>query len=94
MLLSAVGRVQNTGYTDELLPNGHRKVTNHGTAPMLAEAIEAQIRIKTEHRNYHVVSIDEDGFITGKIPCYYEGDELVFEIGKEFAQIYYLIQTM
>jgi len=94
ILLTAVGRVQNTGYTDELLPNGHRKVTNHGTAPMLAEAIEAKIRIKTAHRNFHVVSIDEDGFITGKIPCHYEDDELVFETGKEFAQIYYLIQTM
>ena len=94
ILLTAVGRVQNTGYTDEELPNGHRRVTNHGTAPMLVEAIEAEIRIRTPHENFRVVSIDEDGFITGKIPAHYENGELVFEIGKEFAQMYYLIQTM
>ena len=94
ILLTAVGRVKNTGYEDEVLPNGHRKVTKHGTAPVLAEAIEAQVRLKTNHRNQRVVSVDEDGFITGKIPAHYEGDELVFEIGKEFAQIYYLIQTV
>ncbi len=94
MLLTAVGRVKNTDYEDIVLENGHRKVTNHGTTPVLTEVIEAEIRIKTPHRNFHVVSIDEDGFITGKIPCRYEGDELVFEIGKEFAQMYYQIQTM
>ncbi len=94
LLLTTVGRVKNTGYEDEPLENGHRKVTAHGTGPMLAEAIEATIRIRTTHRNQRVVSIDEDGFITGKIPSRYEGDELVFETGKEFAQIYYLIQTM
>ena len=94
ILLTAVGRVQNTGYEDEQLPNGHRRVTQHGTAPVLAEVIEAEIRIRTPYRNFHVVSIDEDGFITGKIPVRYENGELVFEIGKEFAQIYYQIQTM
>jgi hypothetical protein len=94
MLLTAVGRVKNTDYEDEVLPNGHRRVTNHGTTPVLAEAIEAEVRIKTPHENFHVVSIDEDGFITGKIPCKYENGEIVFNIGKEFAQIYYLIQTM
>lgn len=94
ILLTTVGRVKNTGYTDEALPNGHRRVTNHGTAPVLVEAIEAQIRIRTPHRNFHVTSIDEDGYITGRIPVRYEGDELVFEVGKEFAQMYYLIQTV
>jgi len=94
LLLSTVGRVQNTGYEDELLENGHRRVTSHGTAPVLAEAIEAEIRIKTCHCNQRVVSIDEDGFITGKIPSRYENGELVFEVGKEFARIYYLIQTV
>ena len=94
MLLTAVGRVKNTGYEDELLPNGHRRVVEHGTAPVLAEVIEAEIRITTPHRNFYVVSIDEDGFITGNIPYRYENGQLVFEIGKEFAQIYYQIQTM
>lgn len=94
ILLTAVGRVQNTGYTDEPLENGHRKVTNHGTGPVLIEAIEAQIRLRTSHQNFHVTSIDEDGFITGRIPVRYEDGCLVFEIGKEFAQMYYLIQTV
>ena len=61
---------------------------------MLIEVIEAEIRIRTPHRNFRVVSIDEDGFITGKVPCRYENGELIFETGKEFAQMYYLIQTM
>lgn len=94
ILLTTVGRVQNTGYTDEALENGHRRVINHGTAPMLVEVIEAEIRLRTPHPNFHVVSIDEDGFITGKIPSRYENGELIFETGKEFAQMYYLIQTM
>jgi len=94
LLLTTVGRVRNTGYEDEPLENGHRKVTVHGTAPMLAEAIEAEIRIRTVHRNQRVISIDEDGFITGTIPSRYENGELVFRTGEEFAQIYYLIQTM
>lgn len=94
ILLTAVGRCKNTGYTDEELPNGHRKVTNHGTGPVLIEAIEAEIRIRTPHHNMRVVSIDEDGFITGKIPSRYENGELIFEVGKEFAQMYYLIQTV
>ena len=94
ILLTAVGRCKNTGYTDEELPNGHRKVTNHGTGPVLIEAIEAEIHIKSPHHNLRVVSIDEDGFITGKIPSRYENGELIFEIGKEFAQMYYLIQTV
>ena len=94
ILLTAVGRVQNTDYADELLPDGHRRVVNHGTAPVLVEVIEAKIRIRTPHSNFRVVSIDEDGFITGKIPSRYENGELSFEIGKEFAQMYYLIQTV
>lgn len=95
ILLTAVGRVKNTGYEDEALQQaGHRRVTNHGTAPVLAEVIESEIRIRTKHRNQRVTAIDEDGFITGTIPSRYEDDELVFRIGEEFAQIYYLIQTM
>jgi len=86
--------IMETPPEDELLENGHRRVTSHGTAPVLAEAIEAEIRIKTCHCNQRVVSIDEDGFITGKIPSRYENGELVFEVGKEFARIYYLIQTV
>ena len=66
MLLTAVGRVQNTGYDNEALENGHRRMA----------------------------SIDEDGFITGQLPCSHERNELVFEIGKEFSQMYYLIQTV
>lgn len=94
ILLTAVGRAQNTGYEDIELEPGHRKVTNHGTSPVMIEVIEAEIRLKTNHRNFRVVSIDEDGFITGTIPSRYEDGCLVFEIGKEFAQMYYQIQTM
>ena len=58
----------------------------------MVEVIKAQISIKTNKKHLRVWSVDNEGFLTGVIPGEYEDGEFRFTIGKEFAQIHYLVQ--
>ena len=88
MLLSAIGRARNTGAQfdgDKMLDVGH--------APILAEVINAEIRLKTEIGDkLRVWGVNAEGFYAGRVPTTYENGILSFEIGDELnPACYYLI---
>jgi len=93
LLLTAVGRAQNTDFRAEPREDGGFRVVDSGRPPILVEAIEAEVRFQTDRRNLRVISIDDEGFITGTVKSWFDGDDFVIAIGQEFAQIYYLIQA-
>jgi hypothetical protein len=91
MLLTAIGRADNTGskYNQD-----HTKQLEVGEGPVQAEIIEATIEIETNKRNLRVMAINPQGFITGYIPSEYKNGIFRFEIGKEYQSMYYLIQDL
>lgn len=93
LLLTAVGRAQNTDFRAEPREDSGFRVVDSGKPPILVEAIEAEVRFHTDRRDLRVISIDDEGFITGTVKSWIDGDECVMAIGQEFAQIYYLIQA-
>lgn len=99
MLLTAIGDAQNTdmkiGYApDKLCKNPPlMELKDFGRAPILAEAVEATLRLKTDRRNLVIWSVDAGGVYAGKIPVQYEDGCAVFTVGRKFAGIYYLIQA-
>ena len=102
MLLSAVGDAKNTDMKVEQAPvckqNGKpqppmMELIDFGKPPILAEVVEATIRLKTDRKNLVVWSVDAGGVYAGKLPVKYEDGYAVFTIGKECESIYYLIQA-
>jgi len=91
MLLTAVGRADNTGsrYNKE-----HTKQLDVGHGPVQVEIIEARIEIETNRSNLRVLAINPQGFITGYIPSEYKNGIFSFEIGKKYQSMYYLIQDL
>lgn len=89
MLLTAVGRAENTGmkYNED-----RSQVLDVGHGPIRVEVIEAVIEIETDKRDLRVMSINPQGMITGYMPSDYKDGVFRFEIGKEFQSMYYLIQ--
>ena len=88
ILMSAIGRARNTGAQfdgDKMLDVGH--------APIMAEVINANIRLKTEHgEKLRVWGVNAEGFYAGRVPTTYEDGYLCFEIGDELnPACYYLI---
>lgn len=88
MLLTAIGRARNTDAQfdgDKLLSWGH--------SPILAEVIEAEISIRTQHgRRLKVWGINAEGFYCGLMPTTYEDGVLTFRIGNQNnPACYYLI---
>jgi hypothetical protein len=65
-----------------------------GRAPILIEAIRAQIKIKDAVKGMRVIAIDAQGFVVGEVPSKYEDGSLEFEIGDKFPSMYYLIQLI
>lgn len=86
ILITAVGRVSNTG---EVRENG--LLTEIGTTPILAEVIEAEIEIKNATPAMVVFGITAEGYYTGTIPTVYENGTMKFKIGDKFPSIYYQI---
>lgn len=86
MLLTAVGRAENTGAEFD----GDR-LLSYGKPPVLIEAIEAEIEIKTEKRGLKVWAVSAEGLYIGKVPSTYESGVFKFSIGKESLSMYYLI---
>ena len=88
ILMSAIGRARNT---DPIFDG--EKMLDVGKPPIMAEVIQADIRLKTEHGNsMKVWGINAEGFYSGKILTTYEDGYLCFHIGDEQnPACYYLI---
>ncbi len=93
LLLTAVGRSDNTGARYD---EGHSRQLDFGHAPILIEAIEARVAIKTGRANLKVWVISEHGEAVTRLPAEYKDGVLRFEIGPQPAwnpsTIYYLIR--
>ena len=88
MLLSAIGRARNTGAQFD-----GDKMIDVGQAPILAEVINAEIKLKTDIGDkLRVWGVNAEGFYAGRVPATYEDGILTFEIGDELnPACYYLI---
>ena len=86
MLLTTVGRAQNTDFKSE-----GELILDFGKPPVIAEAIEAEIEIETEVSGLSVWAVNAEGFYTGTVPSYYKDGKLVFKTGDVSQSIYYLI---
>lgn len=91
MLLTAVGRAENTG---SKYNENRTQVLDVGHGPVQIEIINATIEIKTNRRNLRVMSINPQGMITGYMPAEYKDGVFSFEIGREYQSMYYLIQEL
>ena len=88
MLLSAIGRARNTNATFD-----GEKMIDVGSAPILAEVIQATVSIKTVHGDkLQVWGVNAEGFYAGKLETTCEDGWLTFNIGDENnPACYYLI---
>lgn len=88
MLLSAIGRARNT----DAVFDGE-KMLDIGKAPIMAEVIQATVRIKTSLGDkLKVWGVNAEGFYSGRIVTTYEDGYLSFTIGDENnPACYYLI---
>ena len=106
MLLTAVGRAENTDQkmsvapedlqTDVNLPP-YMKMDDFGHAPIVCEAIDADIELKVANDRFLVWSVNAEGVYAGTIPVTYEEREdglyAHFTIGKKAPSIYYILET-
>ena len=88
ILISAIGRARNTGAQfdgDKMVDIGH--------APIIAEVVSAQIRIKTPHgQKLKVWGVNAEGYYAGRMMTTYEDGWLSFNIGDmENPALYYLV---
>ncbi len=86
MLLTTIGRAENTDAKFD-----GDKLTDIGHAPIIAEVIEAEIRIKTDRPELKVWGVNAEGFYAGKIPTEYKDGYLCFTVGTDNPACYYLI---
>lgn len=88
MLLSAIGRARNTGAQFD-----GTKMLDVGQPPILAEAIHARVKVKTQiGESLKVWGVNAEGFYAAQLPTTYEDGYLSFEIGDEMnPACYYLI---
>jgi len=80
MLLSAVGRSDNTGA--EYSEDGKRQL-NFGHEPILIEVIEGQLAVRTERTNLKVWVISDKGEAVTRLPTEYNDGWLRFKIGPQ-----------
>ena len=89
ILLSAIGRARNS----DMVFDGE-KLVDYGKPPILAEVVEADIRLKTEHgKKMKVWGVNAEGFYAGKLETTYDEEGyLNFHIGDaNNPACYYLI---
>ena len=95
LLLTAVGRSSNTGTKlneepyERYPPGTYPIEIGHG--PILIEPIEAMIELTTTQAKLKIWSVNPEGLYTGAIPTEYKEGKLIFEIGKRFPSMYYLM---
>ena len=88
MLLSTIGRARNTGAQFD-----GTKMLELGGTPIMAEAIHAKVRLKTQlGTQLKVWGVNAEGFYAAQLPTTYEDGYLCFEVGQEAnPACYYLI---
>lgn len=88
ILLSAIGRARNTDATFD-----GEKMIDIGKPPILAEVIDANVRLKTVHgTKMKVGGVNAEGFYSGQMAATYDEEGyLNFRIGDGNAACYYLI---
>ena len=88
MLLTTIGRARNT----DAIFDGE-KMLDVGKTPIMAEVIQATIRIKTKHgKSLKVWGVNAEGFYSGDHATTYEDGWLQFEVGDiDNPASYYLI---
>jgi len=88
ILLTTIGRARNSGAQFD-----GEKMLELGHAPILAEVINAKIRLKTSHgEKLKVWGVNAEGFYAGLLNTTYEDGYLCFEVGDENnPACYYLI---
>ena len=86
IMLTTVGRAENT---DAKFTGDH--MDEYGHAPILAEAIEAKITVKTARRDLRVWAVNAEGLYHGVVPSEFTDEGLVFTVGRDFPSVYYLI---
>ena len=89
ILLTAVGRAENTGFAYNLLRN--RRVAS-GTGPILVDPVRARVSLRTSRRDLAVVPIAADGTRGTPLPTTYGDGALRFEIGSA-KTIYYVLSA-
>lgn len=90
ILLTAVGRAENTGFAYNLLRN--RRAAS-GTGPILADPVRAHIAIRTSQTNLRVAPVAADGTRGEPLAAAHVDGILRFEIGPEAKTIYYLLEN-
>lgn len=102
LLLTTVGRVENTDMKMSLAPEHVQKndglppylqMDDFGKPPIICEVIEAEIELKTSRSNMVVWAVNAEGIFVGNVPTTYENGILKFKLGPKFPSIYYLIQA-
>jgi len=86
MLLTTIGRARNT---DQVYDGD--KMIEYGREPILSEAINATITLKTERTDLKVWGVNAEGFYVGQVPAKFEDGNMTFTVGEKFPAIYYLI---
>jgi hypothetical protein len=90
ILLTAVGRVENTG---QKFNADHNEQLDYGRPPIIIEKIEAEIELEIACEKMKVWSVNAEGFYTGCVPSVYKDGVLYFKLGEVFPSMYYLIRT-
>ncbi len=102
ILLTAVGKVENTDMKQSLAPEEVQKndglppymqMDDFGKPPILCEVIEAEIELETDRTNMIVWAVNAEGVFVGTVPTTYENGKLKFTLGEKCPSIYYLIQA-
>lgn len=88
LLLTTVGRAENTGAK---FTGNH--MDEYGTAPILAEVIEATLTIRTKRRDLRVWAVNAEGLYHGAVPVEYTDEGMKFTLGNDFPSVYYLISA-
>jgi hypothetical protein len=71
----------------------YQKLEDFGTAPILAEVVEADIAIRTD-KLMTVKAISAEGLVIGSVPVTYEDGWMKFSVGSiKCPSVYYLIQA-
>ena len=79
--------------TEEDLPP-FMQMDDFGTAPIVCEVIEADIRIKNPRKNLIIWAVNAEGVFLGTVPIKYEADGwFSFTLGEKCPTVYYLIQA-
>ena len=85
MLITAVGRARNTGYE---LDYANSAIKSVGTAPVLAEPVDAEITIKTD-KNITVYALDSSGRRKARVPVTDSAEGKSFCIDKSYKALFY-----